>query len=427
MNASRARWIGILCLLLPLAALAKAPRGEDFEQPHEIPLAEALPEAARSGRGWVVADPAFADGFGEHFELRTDKFGEFVVASELLLGIRVRELHALDQLAEVRKGEAYTKALAKAGAAPAYLVKDLLTRPVETVTGVPKGIWKAERKAVTWLAGDRRKRAETENSATRDVIGFSRRKRELAGELGVDPYTSNLVLQDELDRVAWAGFAGGLSFTVALAAAGIPPAALAVYRTTRVAQDLNVLVASMSGSDLHQRNREALFEMGIDPEKVNAFLDNPHVSPTHQTAITLALEGMPGVEGRGVVVELGIEVEHEDATLRLERSAELARGYHANVEPLAALVRSGRDILLRTRSETGVAALPADRLLWTAESRDLTERLRAIGAAEAGGAGRIFLVGVFSERARTELEARGFALHPESRARLEADEPPPVP
>ena len=109
MNASRARWIGILCLLLPLAALAKAPRGEDFEQPHEIPLAEALPEAARSGPGWVVADPAFTDGFGAHFELRTDKFGEFVVASEFLLGIRVRELHALDQLAEVRKGEAYTE------------------------------------------------------------------------------------------------------------------------------------------------------------------------------------------------------------------------------------------------------------------------------------------------------------------------------
>jgi hypothetical protein len=42
----------------------------------------------------------------------------------------------------------------------------------------------------------------------KQVIGFADAKRKAAVSLGVDPYTTNPLLQRELDGIAWASFAG---------------------------------------------------------------------------------------------------------------------------------------------------------------------------------------------------------------------------
>ena len=46
------------------------------------------------------------------------------------------------------------------------------------------------------------------------LIGYSDKKRKVAIELGVDPYSTNTVLQHELDQIAWASFAGGATFSI---------------------------------------------------------------------------------------------------------------------------------------------------------------------------------------------------------------------
>ena len=151
-----------------------------FEASQSIPLAEALDPARHGGPGFRVSDPALADGFSQHFDVGTDEFGEFSASSNYMLDVRIHEVGALQRLAEIRKSKAYAKAVGKAGIAPAYVVKDLVTRPVATVTAVPKGIWRSGVKAVRWIGGDRRERADTEDSATREALGVSRMKRELS-------------------------------------------------------------------------------------------------------------------------------------------------------------------------------------------------------------------------------------------------------
>lgn len=54
-----------------------------------------------------------------------------------------------------------------------------------------------------------------EGSKMQQTIGFSDEKRKVAISLGVDPYRTNTVLQSELDGIAWASFAGGLTFQIA--------------------------------------------------------------------------------------------------------------------------------------------------------------------------------------------------------------------
>jgi len=384
---------------------------EEREQPQNLATAEVLPAAQLSGPGYRLGPEVVADGFAQHFKIRTPGFGDFEAASNYQLGVRLLEVRALGVLKEMGTSETFAKAIVKAGAAPIVLVKNLATRPVETITAVPKGIAKGAKKAVTWLAGDRRQRAETESGATKEAIGFSRRKRAFAARLDVDPYTSNVAVQDELDRIAWASFSGGITLSVAFAAVGVPPVVGLGYRVTRLQKTTHELVTGMSGGDLHKRNRSVLQGLGLDPERIEEFLDNPHMSPTHKTALSVALAGLAGCRGLERVIELGIEVKDEAATVRLMRMAELANGYHRNVEPVAKLLRHRDALILYTR--VGV--------LWT----DWTAGLRGALTGAPMGVGEIhsrevWLSGVASPRAREGLAAAELVLLEQAGERLEA-------
>jgi hypothetical protein len=408
-----------LTVLTSLAAHAAA--GAPFESPGDVSTARVLPADVLRGEGYAIADTARADGFALGFTINTDAFGAFDATSDHQLSIRLLEIRALEVLERMKTSKTFATALAKAGAAPAYLVKNLATRPVDTVSAIPKGIYKGGKKAVTWLAGDRRKRAETESGATKEAIGFSRRKRALAAKLDVDPYSSNAKLQDELDRIAWASFSGGITLTAAFAAVAIPPVAGIVYKTANLQKTTNEMITSMSGGDLHRRNRQILRDMGMNPDAVESFLDNPHMSPYHKTAITVALEGMKGVSGIAEIVASGIGVASEKQGVRLQRTVELARGYHANVEPVEAWVRVGGEVLLWTTSRKLVATLPADRLLWTESTSDLGTAMQGYAMAGSRVARReIWISGVFSDRARGGLGDLGLELHDKASDRLEA-------
>lgn len=46
-----------------------------------------------------------------------------------------------------------------------------------------------------------------EGSRMKDAIRYSDKKRKIALQMGIDPYSTNAVLQKELDEVAWASWA----------------------------------------------------------------------------------------------------------------------------------------------------------------------------------------------------------------------------
>jgi hypothetical protein len=401
-------WIGAALAAAALAA-ALPVRAASYEEPQVLAVADVLPAEARAGDGWSVADEVRADGFACHFVLHSTRFGDFPATGDYLLAVRRDELRALATLAQISDTEAFKQALVKAGKAPVTLAKGLAENPVTTLAAIPKGIGKAASKAAGWLRGDRRERAKTENSATREAIGWSRRKRELAGRLHVDPYSSNPKLQEELDRVAWASFAGGMTLTAAFAALAIPPVIEITYRISHVQATTQELVTSVSGGDLHRRNRGKLRAMGIDPQRVETFLDNPNLSPTQKTAITLALEALAGVGGRADVVEAGIAVRDEDAALRLVRAADLAAAYHQKRAPLHAVAAAGPQLLLEADSGPVVSVSAADHLLWTP---DTESSVRALLEREPAAAAReMWVTGVFSDGARAALTEGGIALH----------------
>src|SRR5215468_77 len=94
--------------------------------------------------------------------------------------------------------------------------KNLVTHPVESVSGAASGLGAAFRTATASLTGP--KRSEAEESRVKDMIGFAKMKRDYAYHFGVDVYADNKVLQDRLDDITWAGYAGSMTLSAALAA-----------------------------------------------------------------------------------------------------------------------------------------------------------------------------------------------------------------
>jgi hypothetical protein len=70
---------------------------------------------------------------------------------------------------------------------------------------MPKGLMKFMGRARESVKGIGKKGDSNaaEGSKTQQIIGFTDTKRKVAVSLGVDPYSTNTILQKELDGIAW--------------------------------------------------------------------------------------------------------------------------------------------------------------------------------------------------------------------------------
>ena len=113
---------------------------------------------------------------------------------------RVREIAAIAKLREVSRTDEYKNALLSATQSPLLVARGLIDNPVGTVSGVPKGLWKFINRAGEGLkeTAEGRERSQYVDSNAAQLIGFAKAKRDVALQLGVDPYSSNEAFQRQL-------------------------------------------------------------------------------------------------------------------------------------------------------------------------------------------------------------------------------------
>ncbi len=427
MHASRLIHTCFWTLMGTLAAatsVAAATPVAGFESPTEIPSDEVVPESVLSGPRYRIEPSVHADGFAQQYTIKTTGFGNLHASSDYMLPERIREVQALAVLEDLHRHEAFGSALQEAAKKPFLVGRDLVTKPKQTLSSAGEGLKKATKKAVGWLSGDRRERADSEDSAFSEAIGFSRTKRKLAAQLGVDVYSTNAKLQDEMDQVCWATVTGGISFSAMMAALALPPIIDIARHTTSFTGGLNNLLVTQSGGDLYRMNREILNGMGFPPSQTETFLDNEHASPRHKTFIVAAMKDLEAVEGLDILIAHGRVLASEDDALRLQRTVELARGHHSHVAPLRKIVDVGGIIVLVTTRDQVVATLPADRLLWTAYAEQLATSLEKQKDAEPEvDEKHLWITGVFSDEARKQLRDRDIVLHDQASDSLEPASP----
>ena len=114
--------------------------------------------------------------------------------------------------------DVFVNALAQSTAQGAESVGKAVTHPVQTLQGIPSGIGRlfgSISKSVTDVVEDQDGGASSVN----DSMGVGKARREIAHQVGVDPYTSNPIISKRLERLSKAAFAGGVSLDVAFAVA----------------------------------------------------------------------------------------------------------------------------------------------------------------------------------------------------------------
>jgi len=142
-----------------------------------------------------------------------------------------------------------------------------------TVIGIPQGMGRYATRLGEMTRG---RRGKLEDSIARELIGFGSAKRQLANHLGVAPYSSNPVLQRELNSLAWAAYAGGMTIAVGMVAirAASTVASLSVTGAKWV-DGLNKVLLDNSPEDSRWRDRGQLARMGLDRNEIGMFLRNP--------------------------------------------------------------------------------------------------------------------------------------------------------
>jgi hypothetical protein len=236
------------------------------------------------------------------------------------------------------------------------------------------------------------------------LIGFSDEKRKVAISLDVDPYSTNTALQRELDGIAWASFAGGMSVQLATMPLGGP-----VLTVVDVTSSLNDVLKEKSPTDLKMMNRKTLRGLGAGEKDTERFLNNNAFSPSAQTAFVLNLNSMNGVANRVAFVRLAGETSSSepDAIFCVQTAALMSR-IHKSEQPLARIVTLGDFPVCVAKDGTTIVALQWDYAAWTAGAGRFREQVRKF--AEKNPANKkvfVAISGQTSPRLRQELENLG--------------------
>ena len=392
----------------PLPAAPPQPGPLGWEVPPTMSARTLLPADWLKGPHFLVEDEVVNDGAQHHFVVLSN-FGPFPSIGTTMLRNRIVESEAIAALKDVRGSEVFTNALGFQVLHPFRGAKMLVMEPGRVARSVGGGL-------LEFLAMPGRflnfELSDSEDSVTKSTIGFSYMKRRLAFQFGVDPYSSNRVLQDELDELAWIAFTADLAPQVGYFF--MPGGAILwmTFSATRWTSYLDEQVRDFSPGDLRARDRGKMGKMGVNEEDINRFFLNPHYSPRHWIIITTALEELSDVNDRGAFLAVASEANSEELVLFYQQVAEMMRAYHLHVGSVDRLLALPRIPALYTKDHALVVMLPVDHLFWTSRVALVAQTLTAPVPGRLPVARReLWIAGSVSTRARQELESLGWAVY----------------
>ena len=410
----------LMALMLGAALPCFAQTPEPFEVRHAEAAFEELPELKASeilkpelleGPHYVVRDPVPTASGMNQFTIDSD-FGVFEADGNEMLLQRLKEIDAIAKLRDVSRTDEFKKSLVAAAKSPLNSAKNIARDPAQAISNVPKGIMKflGRAKETVKNVGKGGGEDEGEGSRMKDAIGYSDKKRQIALQMGIDLYSTNTVLQKELDDVAWASWAGGFTFSVASAPISGPiGGALTV---TNLNSTVEELLREKSPSELEQINRSTFRAMGASASDTERILHGGAFTPTQSTTFAVNLKSLKGVANRGAFVKVAAQKSTTEAdALFCVHTAALMNQIHEKT-PIARIAMLHDFPICVAKDGTIVVALQWDYAAWTSGAAGFTNDLQKL-AAQSGKNTNVLIAlsGQVSPRLRQELETRGFTVH----------------
>jgi hypothetical protein len=253
----------------------------------------------------------------------------------------------------------------------------------------------------------------------KEMIGYSRAKRQYAAEFGVDPYSTNPVVQEHLGRLSRAGFVGdaGTGAALSFVDGGV---GMAISVAGHL-QSLKEQVRDKSPDELRELNEKKLRAMDVEQSVIDLYLGNYVFSPTYQTAFVATLEEIDGAADRGEFVKVAVLAKDEDQALFRLSQARMYANYHKSVKPLQAFILVSKLVAAAARTADGalVVNAPADHVFFTWSLEGFFTAARS-GLDDVTGVSskQMWIAGGMSPTAKTWLEESGWTVHTGAKEQL---------
>jgi hypothetical protein len=399
------KWMRVALPLacMTLAAFASESRGAEYETQMDRLAKDAIPAELATGPAYSVKDPVVADGYMYRFTV-VSTYGPFEVTGTGALRKLQREISAIGEMKNITTSEAFLKSLKDQASKPIAFVKDVVTKPIDTLGGVPRGVGRLFSNISSSVTSPSKPSQESRTKELLLVGGF---KREYAARFGVDPYSSNQVMQDELDKLANASAFG--SWTASIGTMPIGGSAGAVLSATSLSKSFNNVLQNEPPSRIRTINEEKLKQMGVPESLAEKYLDQPYYTPRQNLIMVDSLHRLGAATGREAFLTASMAAAEEDEANFFVNTAQILRGYHESQGKINSITMVGA--LAVAQSSSGVAVIPfaLDYGVWTANADRLSQELRSSYRAPGfNGNFEFWVSGAVSPAARRALEGRGF-------------------
>jgi hypothetical protein len=350
-----------------------------YEQGKLVGASDLLPAELLRGPSHRVRDLVGTDGYMAHFEIDTD-FGTFQAIGVPEAKRRIVEVEAIRKLVDTSKGDLFAEGVKRSIEQPIDAVKNIVTNPVKSVKQTPKTVGHFFSKIGGSIQRGARKIQESANvseapdvaarqmgvglgQTAKNAAGFDKAKLDAAKQLGVDPYSDNLRLQEEMEKVTWVFFAGGLPLRIGAAVAS---AGFAVAATNMVGIPENTY--ALTSSELALRDAKTLNAIGASDAEIKTFLIQRALSITRRHRIATLLEALPNTMDRANIVSLANSCSSGDqADFLIGALAILAEKQRSGDANYVSIQVLGRLPAAVTSSGEIHVPAPVDFVTWTEE------------------------------------------------------------
>jgi len=387
-----------------------------IESPPMFQAAKIIPAELLAGPNHRVDEQVVNDGFMNTYTIES-RFGSFVANSGMELRIRVNEVNGIARMEDWSESEQFIRGVGKAGRDVLESSVRLVIDPLETFGNTTSGVTEIFASVRRILTEDEEGREDQDIvDKAGDLIGYSRAKRQYAAAFGVDPYSTNPVVQKYLNYLSRIGFVGQVGGS---AARSFIDGGIGIsISVASYLQSLREQVRDKTPEELREANEQKLRAMGVEQSVIDLYLGNYVFTPTYQTAFVDFLEEIDGAANRGELVKLAVLAKNEDQAFFRVAQARMYSNYHQSVEKIKTFVLLRKLVIVaaRTVDEALIVNIPADYV-------SLTENLSAyFTVARSGLDGipnvtekQLWLAGGMSPIAREWFEESGWTVHSDVR------------
>ena len=397
----------------PVKAEGQGAQNLDYEKPRHLTARDILEDRVE-GPNYKVRPEVGRNNFSRVYTIDTD-YGTFEVVGDNLLKLRLYELSVLHQLTDHSQAGSFITAFGAAAIAPFKFGGQLLVSPLDTIKNSFEGVGNLFDSIEASSENDDPQRG----SFIGGIVGSDQARRELASDLGVDPYTDFAPLAERLRQLSSAAGFGGLSLKGAMTA--IPGAAVtqtATLATTRLAvvtassisttAALKDALRNKTAGQILREARKKFSGLDISDELIKKLFTNTAYTPSDIYVMAYSLD-LIKAKNSDLFVEHAILAENRNEAYFERIRSEILASWKPP-SPIQSFEMVEGKVLNRLKNGRMVAAYPIDEYYWTQEnavtSRSIAESV--LRSESKGGRSMLVVTGDVSARARGEIGRLGW-------------------